>query len=66
MEVKGFKAFNKDLTNRYGQQFRIGNIYDEKFLFENRYKNDINIINYIRYYQDGIKDIYERQYVKRK
>ena len=26
-EVVGYKAFNKDLTNRYGKKFEIGKIY---------------------------------------
>ena len=27
MEVIGYKAFNKDLTNRYGKKFEVGKIY---------------------------------------
>lgn len=27
MEVMGYKAFNKDLTNRYGKKFEVGKIY---------------------------------------
>ena len=29
MIVKGYKAFNKDLTNRYGKQFEEGKTYEE-------------------------------------
>lgn len=27
MEVMGYKAFNRDLTNRYGKKFEVGKIY---------------------------------------
>lgn len=27
MEIKGYKCFNKDFTNRYGRKFSIGQIY---------------------------------------
>lgn len=27
MEIKGYKCFNKDLTNRYGTKFSVGKIY---------------------------------------
>ena len=37
MEVKGYKAFNKGLTNRYGRKFEIGKQYslDGKISFGN-------------------------------
>lgn len=28
MEVRGYKAFNKNMTNRYGAEFEVGNVYE--------------------------------------
>ena len=27
MEIKGYKAFNKDMTNMYGKKFEVGKTY---------------------------------------
>ena len=39
MEIKGYKTFNKDMTNRYGERFEVGGTYatppDEEIKFGN-------------------------------
>ena len=43
---------------RFIQLFSL--YYDEIELFKIRYKDDMNILNYIAYYQEGDKDIFKR------
>ena len=58
MEVKGYKAFNKGLTNRYGRKFEIGKQYsvDGKISFGNNgngFHFCKNIEDTLRYF-DGV------------
>lgn len=60
MEVKGYKAFNKGLTNRYGRKFEIGKQYslDGKISFGNKgngFHFCKNIEDTLRYF-DGVDE----------
>ncbi|MDE5888464.1 MAG: hypothetical protein K2H20_00420 [Bacilli bacterium] len=55
MEVKGYKAFNKDMTNRYGLPFEVGSTYrvegDVKFGNEgNGFHMCQNLCDVFRYF----------------
>ena len=61
MVHKGYKAFNKNLTNRYGKQFEIGKTYTTtgKVIFGNNgngFHFCTNVEDTLRYF-DGVDDI---------
>ena len=47
---------------RFLQLYKLNE--DEIRLFKNRFKNYINVLDMIDYYQYGIKDVYSRKYIK--
>lgn len=62
MEIKGYKCFNKDLTNRYGTKFSIGKIYVAQGVIKfgnngNGFHICKNIEDTFRYFDTSNKDI---------
>jgi hypothetical protein len=53
---------NETRVFRFLQLYRL-NDWEVK-LFQDKFKNNINILNVIDYYQYGIKDIYSKKYIK--
>ena len=60
MKVKGYKCFNKDLTNRYGTKFCVGQIYIASGIVKfgnNGFHMCKNIEDTFRYFDTTNKDI---------
>ena len=53
METKGYKAFNKDLTNRYNKPFEEGETYEVEGKLQ--YGNDGNGIHFCKRLEDTLR-----------
>ena len=53
MEVKGYKAFNKGLTNRYGRKFELGKKYSTTG--EISFGNDGNGFHFCKNIEDTLR-----------
>ena len=53
MEIRGYKAFNKDMTNRYGVEFKDGGVYE--VLGDARFGNDGNGFHFCKRLEDTLR-----------
>lgn len=53
---------NETSVFRFLQLYRLNDL--EVKLFQDKFKNNINILDVIDYYQYGIKDVYSKKYIK--
>lgn len=53
MEIIGYKAFNKDLTNRYGKKFEVGEAYQT--VGEISFGNDGNGFHFCKNIEDTLR-----------
>ena len=53
MEIRGYKAFNKDMTNRYGVEFKVGSVYEVEG--DARFGNDGNGFHFCKRLEDTLR-----------
>lgn len=53
MEIKGYKSFNKDLTNQYGTNFSIGKIYVAPCVI--KFGNNGNVFHIYKNIEDAFR-----------